>query len=63
MLTLLSVVEEEDKTIKTYVNESGCTIITKRPKLSLEEYNRRLENVKIACGKLMKAKFDIEGWD
>lgn len=62
MLTLISLREEPDEVVKEYKNESGCTIITRRPKLSDEERARRMEELKIACANLMRSKFEIEGW-
>lgn len=63
MLTLLNVREEPDRTIKEYVNQDGCTIIAIRPVLSDEVRKQRMEELKKACIKLMKAKYDLEGWD
>lgn len=63
MLTLLKVEDTEKYVVKTYKNQFGCTVIVRRPKLSKEEYDRRLEEVKAACSRLMKKKLDMEGWD
>lgn len=62
MLTLISVREEPDETIKEYRNSSGCTIITRRPKLSEEERAKRMKELEIACANLMRKKFELEGW-